>query len=139
MSLGVPVDARLVSAGDPLFHCPRETYSEGLAMGMGTCSWRFAKCSISSGHERAQTGARGWWSHRILHPSSRACVSRFSRVRLFAILWSLPGSSVHEILQVRILERVAVPFSRGSSPTQDCDVGSGQEGAACHWLRKVLG
>ena len=28
---------------------------------------------------------------------------------------SLPGSSVHEILQTRILEWVAVPFSRGSS------------------------
>ena len=72
-------------------------------------------------------------------PLQGACVSRFIRVRLFATLWSLPGSSDHEILQVRILEWVAVPFSRGSSPTQDCDVGSGQEGAACHWLRKVLG
>ena len=28
---------------------------------------------------------------------------------------SLPGSSVHEILQARILEWVAIPFSRGSS------------------------
>ena len=28
---------------------------------------------------------------------------------------SLPGSSVHGILQARILERAAVPFSRGSS------------------------
>ena len=27
----------------------------------------------------------------------------------------LPDSSVHEILQARILERVAIPFSRGSS------------------------
>ena len=30
--------------------------------------------------------------------------------------WSLPGSSVRAILQARILEWVAVPFSRGSSP-----------------------
>ena len=29
--------------------------------------------------------------------------------------WSLPGSPVHEILQARILEWVAIPFSRGSS------------------------
>ena len=29
--------------------------------------------------------------------------------------YSLPGSSVHEILQARILEWVAIPFSRGSS------------------------
>ena len=28
---------------------------------------------------------------------------------------SPPGSSVHGILQVRILEKVAIPFSRGSS------------------------
>ena len=45
-------------------------------------------------------------------------LSRFSRVPLFANLCmdcSLPGSSVHEILQTRILERVAMPSSRGSS------------------------
>jgi len=32
---------------------------------------------------------------------------------------SLSGSSVHGILQVRILEWVAVPFSRGSSQPRD--------------------
>ena len=31
---------------------------------------------------------------------------------------SPPGSSVHGILQARVLEWVAIPFSRGSSPTQ---------------------
>ena len=31
---------------------------------------------------------------------------------------SLPGSSVHGILQARILEWVATPFSKGSFPTQ---------------------
>ena len=30
--------------------------------------------------------------------------------------YSPPGSSVHGILQARILEWVAMPFSRGSSP-----------------------
>ena len=29
------------------------------------------------------------------------------------------GSSVHEIYQARILERVAIPFSRGSSQPKD--------------------
>ena len=33
--------------------------------------------------------------------------------------YSLPGSSVHGILQARILEWVAIPFSRGSSPVRD--------------------
>ena len=32
---------------------------------------------------------------------------------------SPPGSSVHEILQAGILERVAILFSRGSSPPRD--------------------
>ena len=32
---------------------------------------------------------------------------------------SLPGSSIHGILQARILEWVAIPFSRGSSPPRD--------------------
>ena len=39
-----------------------------------------------------------------------------SCVRLLA---SLPGSSVHGILQARILEWVAISFSRGSSQTGD--------------------
>ena len=30
-----------------------------------------------------------------------------------------PGSSVHGILQARILEEVAIPFSRGSSQSRD--------------------
>ena len=45
------------------------------------------------------------------------CVlSHFYHVRLCNPMdYSLPGSSVHGILQARILEWVAVPFSRGSS------------------------
>ena len=33
---------------------------------------------------------------------------------------SLPGSSVHGISQARVLEWVAIPFSRGSSQPRDC-------------------
>jgi len=33
--------------------------------------------------------------------------------------YSLPGSSIHGILQTRILERVAISFSRGSSRSRD--------------------
>ena len=32
---------------------------------------------------------------------------------------SLPGSSVHATLQARILEQVAIPYSRGSSQLRD--------------------
>ena len=44
-----------------------------------------------------------------------------SCVRLFCspIDRSLPGSSVHGILQARVLERVAISFSRGSSRPRD--------------------
>ena len=38
---------------------------------------------------------------------------------MFKSLWPLPGSSVHGILQARILEWVAVPFSRVSSQPRD--------------------
>ena len=33
---------------------------------------------------------------------------------------SLPGSSVHGILQARILQWIAIPSSRGSSQSRDC-------------------
>ena len=33
--------------------------------------------------------------------------------------YSLPDSSLHEILQARVLECVAIPFSRGSSQPRD--------------------
>ena len=51
-------------------------------------------------------------------------LSCFSRVQLFATLrnsmvYSPPGSSVHGILQARILAWVATPSSRGSSSPRD--------------------
>ena len=43
-----------------------------------------------------------------------------SRLTLYNLIdCSLPSSSVHGVLQARILERVAVPFSRGSSQATD--------------------
>ena len=44
---------------------------------------------------------------------------------------TLPGSSVHEILQARILEWVAIPFSRGISLTQQSNPG-------LHHCRQIL-
>ena len=48
-------------------------------------------------------------------------LSCFSHVQIFATLWTVahPGSSVHGILQVRMLEQVANPFSRESSRPRD--------------------
>ena len=50
-----------------------------------------------------------------------AVLSCFSHVRFFGTPWTLacPGSSVHRILQARILEWVAMPSSRGSSRPRD--------------------
>ena len=50
---------------------------------------------------------------------ARTCY-HFSRVRLCDCMdCSLPGSSVHGILQSRILEWIAMPSSRGSSQPRD--------------------
>ena len=47
-------------------------------------------------------------------------LSHFSCVRLSDPMnCSLPGSSVHGISQVRILQWVVIPFSRGSSQPRD--------------------
>ena len=52
------------------------------------------------------------------------CIGSLAEVQLCLPLCnpmncSLPGSSVHGIFQVRILEWVALSYSRGSSPTKD--------------------
>ena len=49
-------------------------------------------------------------------------LSHFTCIRLFVDPWmnhSPPGASVHGILQASIMECVAMPFSRGSSPHRD--------------------
>ena len=51
-----------------------------------------------------------------------AVLSGLSRVQLFVTLrmdCSPPGSSVHRILQARILEWAAIPFCRGTSQPRD--------------------
>ena len=65
------------------------------------------------------------WSqmyNKVIHLYMYTCarvLSHFSHVWLFVTLWSLTlwtGSSVHGILQSRILEWAAISFSGGSSP-----------------------
>ena len=54
-------------------------------------------------------------------PHALQVLSRFSHVQLFANLWTRARQAlhVHGILQARILEWVAMPFSRGSSRPRD--------------------
>ena len=47
------------------------------------------------------------------------CVAQLCPILCNPMDCSLPDSSVHGILQARILEWVAVPFSRGSSQPRD--------------------
>ena len=55
-----------------------------------------------------------------LHINCVCMVSHFSHVHLCNPMdLSLPGSSVHGILQARILEYIAMPSSRGSSGPRD--------------------
>ena len=60
----------------------------------------------------------------LLWYTSHENMKRESVIQSYPALWdpmdcSLPGISVHGILQARILEWVAMPFSRGSSWPQD--------------------
>ena len=67
---------------------------------------------------RSRIGPRidtGWGSKgRVVMLSGFSCVWLCDPMN-----YSLPGFSVHEILQTRILEWVAIPFSRGSSWPRD--------------------
>ena len=69
------------------------------------------------------TSIRGHWDGTGMgpNPTAECLLSCFSRVQLLETLWTVDpqGSSVHGILQARILEWAAISFSRGSSPPRD--------------------
>ena len=52
-----------------------------------------------------------WWSEMLVHQS---CLTLCDPTD-----YSLPGFSVHGILQARILEWIVIPFSKGSSQPRD--------------------
>ena len=77
-----------------------------------TRSWiRF----LQAGRERVKD--KGWGSRRCTSTVEGVCVvvAQLCPTLCDPMDCSLPGSSVHGILQVRILEWVAISFSRGSS------------------------
>jgi len=56
----------------------------------------------------------------IVHRIKNCKCQSLSHTQLYNPMdYSLLGSSVHGILQARILEWVAIPFSRGSSQPRD--------------------
>ena len=58
-------------------------------------------------------------NNNTLFLKMKALVSQLSPTFGGLMDYSPPGSSVHRILQTRILEWVAMPSSRGSSPLRD--------------------
>ena len=78
-----------------------------------------AKLYISNAYYYTRFGCFSSWIKGYL------CRCRWSRSVMSDSLWShgLPGSSIHRIFQARILEWVAISFSRGYSPTQGLNPG----------------
>ena len=59
--------------------------------------------------------------HAVLCLVAKSCLSPYGGPH--PVDCNPPGSSVHGILQARIPEWIAIPFSRGSSPTQGQNLG----------------
>ena len=60
------------------------------------------------------------WCSQLSSTSLCECVWSLSRVWLYGPMdCNLPGSSVHELFQARILEGIAISYSRGSSWPRD--------------------
>ena len=53
------------------------------------------------------------------HEQASLQVYVFSHVRLFATLGSLSGSSAHGIFQARVMEQIAITYSKGSFQLRD--------------------
>ena len=73
---------------------------------------------LSQAHHTRLGGSRQFspwnWNMKVKMLVIQSCPTLYDSMDC-----SPPGSSVHRILQARILEWVAIPFSRGSSPPRD--------------------
>ena len=78
-------------------------------------------CSLTNPGFRNQASPTQWRSWTAYWPSAwvNAKSLQLNPTLCDPVDCSLPGSSVHGILQARILEWVAIPFSRGSSQPRD--------------------
>ena len=73
------------------------------------------------------------------NPLEEMVVQSLSHVWLFATPWtSLPGSSVHEIFQARILEWVAISFSKKNCTKKDLHDPDNQNGVLTHLEPDIL-
>ena len=82
-------------------------------------SW-FRKTTIVSGQRIVQIqSVQMWLDVQDVAWKLQVLVAQLCPTLCDPVDCSLPGSSVHGILQARILEWVAIPFSRGSSQPRD--------------------
>ena len=83
--------------------------------------WHYSKAIISRKWQSSHYNKEKQKQHKCLIIDVKwSEVKSLSHVRLCdPVDCSQPGSSVHGILQARILERVAISFSRGSSRSWD--------------------
>ena len=92
-------------------NCGRGQTGEGLSP---MC--RSVVCHAHQSSVATRGGGHATWGFSSHRPCC-AMLSHFSHVRPTDC--SPPGSSVHGILQARILEQVAISFFKGSSPPRD--------------------
>ena len=67
----------------------------------------------------SQTVKGRYTSIVLLLRATKVSVTQLCPTLCDSIDYSLPGSSFHGIFQARILERIAISFSRGSSQPRD--------------------
>ena len=87
-------------------------------LGMGREAWRSAVHGVA----KSQTRLSDWTElNQCLDPMylMKVLVTKSCPALCKPMVCNLPGSSVNGILQSRILECVAIPFSRGSSQPRD--------------------
>ena len=91
---------------------------------MGPSCWRLNHLLESRREKRkAINCTEGKWFSGISLEWSEMKVTQSCTTFCDPMDCNLPGSSVHGILQPRILEWVDIPFSRGSSATQESNPG----------------
>ena len=99
-------------------------HSARMSLLLGVSGDRIRKCVLRKDHELMLTpnSYPVSWGWLVFLPGSRGdCCAVLSRVQLFCIPvgCSLPGFSVHGISQARILEWVAISYSRSSLQRRD--------------------
>ena len=77
-------------------------------------SWLWSLSAMILEPKKIKSVTSVWILIKVKVSVAQSCLTLWDSVDC-----SLPGSSVHGILQVRILEWVAIPFSRGSSWPMD--------------------